>query len=206
MPCTTGDEALYRHDTLVASAANTKALNTRRAILSTASCSSADSVLGVRYKIVLKTKKCKGPTPKWGAAGSTGSFGRCLRVSGAPKDPMRSLRAAWEPSRDPSKDPSKDPAGAFTVLLTRRRRSAACCCSTRSHMCCPDGRRQRSPCRFCLKARVQAGGWQTVRCTRTRATLPALLVLRAPRCYTVARRHPLFKRCIGRRRGLRQRG
>ena len=88
---------------------------------------------------------CKGLTPKWGAAGSRGSFGRCLRVSGAPKDPMRSLRTAWEPSRDPS----KDPAGAFAVFLTRRRRSAAYCCSVWSWVCCPDGRRQRS---YCVKS------------------------------------------------------
>ena len=40
---------------------------------------------------------------KWGAAGSRGSFGRCLRVSGAPKDPMRSLR------RIPPKAPLKAP-------------------------------------------------------------------------------------------------
>ena len=129
---------------------------------------------------------CKGPTPQWGAAGSTRSFVRCLRVSGAPKDRMRSLRTAWEPSRDPSKDPSRDPAGAFTVLRTRRRCSAACCCSMRSCMCYHDGRWQRSPCRFCVQALHTLRLWRCptwkrgrppLRCAQTCATLPALLLL-----------------------------
>ena len=127
-----------------------------------------------------------------GAAGNTGTFARNLR--------MELRRIPVEPSshsgtfKGSSKGSSEGSCRNLHSPSNSPPLHAACCCSTRSQMCCPNGRRQWSPRRFCLKALHTLCLWRCpswtrgrppLRCNPMCATLLALLVFYAPRCYAV---------------------